>query len=255
MATFYKFKQEELPVAAELILEMLKRDIALFEDFSPNYNKEYINTVQTQINKVLELTSNDSITEELEAITSDLYKAMENLAPKLDRLTSYVKKAKKSVSVKYADFGIREAKVELRRKNAAGASKKLKVVEQNLANNLETLKAEGCREKLGNDIASLSKEIGEKYWKQEEILANREQMLIDNAAEFNTLWSMITDISKNGKVIFAKNERKAKEYTFIDILKTVRKPKPVEKKIKKVATPPVNKEQPATEVQPQVEEA
>jgi hypothetical protein len=251
MTTYFKFRREELPVVGDLILSLLQRDKANFEEYSPKYNDEFIASVSAQIHKVQELTTTQSLTGEIKSITSDLYQSMDNMIPKLNRLASYVQSANKMLVVKFADFGIREAKKELRQKNVEAYCAKQKVVEQNIAKNIDQLKAEGYKEEFGLEIQSGTKAIYEKNLLQENKIRERKEHVNNNLGEFDALWLMISDISRKGKIIMAHDKQKADEYMFTSILKKVRnvsvKKTPVVVAPQVVAEPAKEKDEPQLE--------
>ncbi|WP_282014909.1 hypothetical protein [Marinifilum flexuosum] len=222
MGTYFKFRREELPFVGDLMLSLFKRDRVKFEEFSPKYNDEFIASVSAQIHKVQDLTTTQSLTGEIKTITSELYQSMDDLVPKLNRLASYVQSANKSLVIKYADFGIREAKKELRLRNVEAYCAKQKVIEQNITKNLEQLKAEGYKEEFGLEIKNDTKAIYEKNLLQENKLRERKEHVTNNAGEFDVLWKMMSDISRKGKVVMAHDKQKSEEYMFTNILKKVR---------------------------------
>ncbi|PXX98912.1 hypothetical protein DF185_16180 [Marinifilum breve] len=251
MPSYFKFRREELPVVGDLMLSLFQRDRAKFEEFSPKYNDEFIASVSAQIHKVQDLTTTQSLTGEIKTITSELYQSLDDMLPKLDRLASYVQSANKSLVVKYADFGIREAKKDLRKRNVEAYCAQQKVIEQNIAKNLEQLKAEGYKEEFGLEIKNETNAIYEKNLLQENKLRERKEHVANNAGEFDVLWKMLADISRKGKVVMAHDKQKAEEYMFTHIIKKVRNI-PVKKKPVVIA-PPVVTEPAKEKEEPQIE--
>ncbi|RUT79180.1 hypothetical protein [Ancylomarina longa] len=241
-ARYFKFRQEELPVAGDLMLQLINRDISDFEAFSPEYNGEYVTGVRNQISKVRDLTQSPLLTAEIAKITEDLYLSMDQVLPLLNRIAAYAQRANKSLNIKYAAFGVKEAKKNLRSRNVEGYCAKVKVVQQNIANNLEALKGKGYKEELGTELETLTQKIYDLNLVQEGKLRERKQLVIDNNSEFNVLWSMLSDISKTGKLVMSYDKTKADDYRLNQIIKLVRKPVVVEK-IK-----PIPVSEPSTEI-------
>jgi len=226
---FFKFRQEELPVAGDLMLQLINRDISYFEAFSPEYNGKYVTGVSKQIRKVRDLTQSPLLTAEIAKITEDLYLNMDQIFPMLNRIAAYAQRTNKRLNIKYAAFGVKEAKKNLRSRNVEGYCAKVKVVQQNIANNLDALKEKGYNEELGTELETITTKVYDLNLTQEAKIRERKQLVIDNNHEFNALWSMLSDISKTGKLVMSHDKVKADEYRFTQIFKMVRKPVVVEK--------------------------
>jgi hypothetical protein len=220
---YFKFRQEELPVAGEILLQLLIRDRNKFEGFSTEYNDEFIASVKNQINIVRDVTQSVTLTAIIKKITEDLYQNMDNVLPKLNLIQAYAQKANKTLNIKASGFGVKEAKKMIRIRNVEGYSVKISVINQNIANNLEALKAKDYKETIGTEIQEKSTVIYDLNLKQEQKLSERKQLVVDNNGEFTVLWEMLSDISKMGKLLMKEDSSKAEEYMFSNILKQVRK--------------------------------
>jgi hypothetical protein len=249
-AKYYKFRQEELPVVGNFLLNRFKRDRVQFEDFSPEYNDDYEANWLSQIQKVEQLNLASHLTADLKQITDEMYHLMSDIVDKLDFTSAYAQRANKSLTIKFSDFGIKEAKKELRKKNVEGYLLRIKLVQQNVINNLEALKVKGYKEEIGSEIVSMTQKVKELNEQQDEKMSERKQLVASNNGEFDKLWAILSDVSRTGKLLMEKDKLKAEEYMFSHILKRVRKSVPVEKKIEKEVASPTNIEQ-----QPEVVEA
>lgn len=236
--SYFKFRQEELPVVGEILLQSFNRDRKKFKGFSEDYNDEYAKSVKAQIEKVQDLMLAPSLTAEISKITEDLYQNMKEIVPKLDLLAAYAQRANKALTIKSANFGIKECKKELRRKNVEGFTVKMTMVQQNIEKNAEPLKAKGYKKALGTELEKLTKKIYDLNLKQEKKITERKQLVAENHVEFDALWKMLSDISKLGKLLMKKDTAKAEDYMFSNVLNKVRKI-PTKKVKKKVAAPVV----------------
>ncbi|MGZ2369031.1 hypothetical protein ACXR6G_04550 [Ancylomarina sp. YFZ004] len=225
MSTFFKFRQEELPVVGEILLQMFTRDRSAFEDFSAEYNDEFLNEVSKQIKKVNDLTQAPTLTAEIKKITEELYDCLDGIIPKLDLITAYAQRANKALIVRASDFGVKQAKKEIKKRNVEGYCAKVKVVEQNIANNLDALKGRGYKDKLGKEISDKTQKAYDLNLVQEEKIREKKEMVLNNHTEFNKLWAIMTDLSKIGKLIMKLNKQKSEDYMFTHIIKQVRRPK------------------------------
>ncbi len=225
MSTYFKFRQEELPIVGEILLQMFTRDRITFENFSAEYNDEFFNKVKNQITKVNELTQAPTLSAEIKKITADLYECADGIIPKLDLIAAYAQRASKSLIVRASDFGVKQAKKEIRRKNIEAFSIKVKVVEQNIANNLAALKVKGYKDSLGEELVQLSKQTYDLNLVQEEKIREKKALVLSNHEEFGKLWDMLSDLSKTGKLLMKVNKQKSDDYMFTHILKQVRRSK------------------------------
>ncbi|MDE5419596.1 hypothetical protein L3049_16515 [Labilibaculum sp. DW002] len=257
--SYFKFRQEELPVVGDILLQSFKRDRKQFKGFSEDYNDEYAKSVKAQIEKVQDLILAPRLTAEISKITEDLYANMEEIMPKLDLVGAYAQRANKSLRVRSSDFGVKECKKELRKKNVEGFSIKATMVLQNVENNYEALEAKGYKKELGTAIEKLAKKIYDLNLKQENKTSERKQLVVENHVELDKLWNMLTDISKLGKLLMRKDKAKAEDYMLTNVLTKVRKV-PTKSVNQKKVTPPVAAQTPTAEAkkkeeEPQVEKA
>ncbi|WP_282125464.1 hypothetical protein [Marinifilum flexuosum] len=249
-AKYYKFRQEELPVVGNFLLNRFKRDRVLFEGFSPEYNDEYEANWLSQIQKVEHLNLASHLTADMKQITDKMYQLMNEIVDQLDFTSAYAQRANKTLTIKFSDFGIKEAKKELRKKNVEGYLLRIKLVQQNVTDNLEALKAKGYKEEIGSEIVSMTQKVKELNEQQDEKMSERKQLVANNNGEFEKLWAILSDVSRTGKLLMKNDKIKAEEYMFSHILKKVRKSVPVAKKIEKEVTLPTN-----TEQEPELSEA
>jgi len=224
--SFYKFRQEEIPVVGELLLQMFVRDRSAFEKFSPEYKGEFLEIVESQIQKVLHMTQAPTLRAEIKKKTSDLYKCIDEIIPLLDLIGAYAKRANASLTVKVTDFGVAQAKKEIRKRNIEGVCTKVKIVEQNITNNLNALKERGYTEELGEELNEMTQKAYKLNLIQEEKMREKKQLVVDNMTEYKLLWCFLKDISETGKLLMKVDKQKCDGYKFSHIIKQVRKTKP-----------------------------
>lgn len=227
MSSYFKFRQEELPVVGEILLQLFDRDRKVFEEFSGEYNDDFVTNTQKQIQKVKDLTQAPILSAEVKKITGELYYDLDQILPKLDHVAAYAQRANKALSVKASDFGVKEAKKAIRSRNVEGYCAKVKVVLQNIQNNLSALKEKGYKETLGVELETSTQKVYDLNLAQEEKIRTKKQLVADNTAEFVELWKLLSDISKTGKLVMKSDQLKSDQYMFSHILKQVRKPSAV----------------------------
>jgi hypothetical protein len=224
--SFYKFRQEELSVVGELLLQMFERDRNTFEKFSPEYKGEFLEIVENQILKILNLTQAPTLRAEIKRKTSDLYQCVDEIIPILDLIAAYAKRANAALTLKATDFGVMQAKKEIRKRNIEGVCTKVKVVEQNISNNWEALKERGFTEALGAELNSMTRKAYSLNLLQEEKIREKKQLVVNNITEYTLLWCFLKDLSETGRLLMKADKQKCDGYKFSHIIKQVRKTKP-----------------------------
>jgi hypothetical protein len=224
--SFYRFRQEELPVVGDLLLQMFVRDRIIFEKFSPEYKGEFLEIVENQIKKVLGMTQAQTLRAEIKKKTSDLYTCVDEIIPLLDLVGAYAKRANVELTVKASDFGVMQAKKEIRKRNIEGVCTKVKVVEQNIKNNIDALKERGYTDSLGNELKEMTLKAYTLNLLQEEKIREKKQLVVNNMTEYTLLWCFLKDLSETGKLLMKLDKQKCDGYKFSHIIKQVRKSKP-----------------------------
>lgn len=224
---YNKFRLEELPVVADLLLQLMNRDRQYFASFSSEFNDAYRANVQTQILRTQNLTPAQTISAEKSKLTSVRYHVMGEIMYILDRIDAYVRRASGQLNVHAGDFGIREAKQDLKRKNVEGSLMRIKEVEQNILVNLPALQIKGYKIELGEELQELTKKMAEMNLLKTEMLSRRKQLVIQNHTQYQMLWNYILEIADIGKLVMRLDQDKAGEYKFCNLLKHIRKPEAV----------------------------
>jgi hypothetical protein len=224
--SFYKFRQEEIPIVGELLLQMFERDRSAFEKFSPEYKGEFLEIVVCQIRTVQNMTQAPTLRAEIKRKTSDLYECIDEIIPILDLIAAYAKRANAALTVKAADFGVSQAKKEIRKRNIEGVCTKVKVVEQNIKNNLEALKERGYTMALGAELNTMTQKAYKLNLLQEEKIREKKQLVVNNMTEYTLLWCFLKDLSETGRLLMKTDKQKCDGYKFSHIIKQVRKTKP-----------------------------
>jgi hypothetical protein len=220
---YNKFRLEELPVVADLLLQLMNRDRHYFASFSSEFNDAYIADVQTQILRIQDLIPAQIISAEKSKLTSLRYQVMGEIMYILDRIDAYVRRASDQLNVHADDFGIREAKQDLKRKNVEGSLMRIKEVEQNISLNLQALQIKGYKIELGEELLESTEKMAEMNLLKVEMISRRKQLVIQNHTQYQLLWNYILEISDIGKLVMRLEQAKANEYKFCNLLKHIRK--------------------------------
>lgn len=220
---YNKFRLEELPVVADLLLQLMNRDRQYFTSFSSDFNDAYISNVQTQIVRIKDLIPAQAITAKKSKLTSDRYQKMKEIMHLLDRINAYVWRASDQLNIIADDFGVREAKQELKRKNVEGSLMRIREVEQNISSNLQALKTKGYKIDLGDELLESTEIMAHMNLQKMEMISQRKQLVVHNHSQYQLLWNYILEILEIGKLVMRLEKVKADEYKFCNLLTHVRK--------------------------------
>lgn len=222
----FKCRHEELPFLGRIVHSLFNRDKSDFTTFSPDYVDVFGTTFETQNNVVMELVTSKKITAEIKKLTQKLgahFKHGRNLLNKLER---YARKALKSglaLTISPDDFGFKEARKDINKKNDEGVIKYLKLIQSNFNVNLQILETKGYTVAIQTEFDTLIKELSDDSVAQTMKKKEREVYIKNNIDEFNKLWDIIDDVLKSGKAIYKeKDPSKVKDYTYAQLIKTVR---------------------------------
>ena len=215
---------EELTFIALYLLVSLKRDIALFKEFSPVYNDKYIADMEAQKNLVEELTAPQQLTGEMKSITRMVASDYTRVRNMVNRLESYLDKVTEPLTIAVADFGIRQARVELKAKNDEGIVHQLRVVQKNFENNKAAIEPKGYTTEIAAELKALITSLTTNSTAQNLKKDDRKVLTRENIEEMNKLWKMMSEVMDDGKKIAREQENAAmaKDYTFRYIQKKVR---------------------------------
>jgi len=233
MSKYFKFRRDELPKVADLLKKSFLRDQKVFKKFSPDFNKEYWDRLDKQMDLVSKLVNSKTLSLEVKKLTKDIDGDIKKLRYILERIQAYAQRSRKELTLNYMDFGCREARKEARLGHVNEMVGCINTVNENIKNNHEALTSHGLKEKYVTQIKELSEKITSHYTLREQKRHEREQQVTDNLKEFDTLWKILHDLSRTGRMLFKeRDEKKMKDYMFTHILKKLRT-KSVKKKVKK----------------------
>lgn len=223
MSKYFKFRKEELPEIAGFIKHSYKRDKAQFENFSPDFNVEYLDRLEKQTEKVNLLVNPVILIAEQKKVTSRLYENMDKVRHILERVQAYAQRSNKELTMSYKDFGCKQARDDARRRHVDGLLHWITEVEQNIANNKEALKSHGLKDKYLSQLTELRDKIKEDHLLKTAKRKEKEELVAKNMIEFDTLWTILHDISRTGRMLFKnEDEVKMREYMFTHLLNRVR---------------------------------
>ena len=216
-------KFEEIPVLGGFIVDRVEKDLADFTKASPDIDQAFVDTVKAKQANVAALVTFGEKTGELKELTKTLYAGMDNLKPKLDLLEIKLKRGAAQLGKPIAAFGLPKLRANIKAKNAEGLLGNLALLLREIDNNTAALQAKGftaaMREEFVADLAS----IGTSNKQQNEKMNQRSELSAENKAVLLDYWRDIAELMSIGKLLYANNPIKKKEYTFASLRPRVRR--------------------------------
>jgi roadblock/LC7 domain-containing protein len=220
----YNCKDEELPIIGNKVLFSFKRDEADFISYSPKFDNGYATALEGKIQTVFDLVEPKSETVELKNITDGIYTAMDELIDPINRVTGYITLGKLDKIISLADWGLTQLRKNIKSRDGEGVIKNLHTVNLNLVKFKTELEAQGLNAELAAKFSTAYTTIVDGKQKQYEIVSNRKLMVQNNLSVCNDLFEQLTEIMTIGKILYkATDAVKLQEYTFSELIKTVRK--------------------------------
>lgn len=221
----FQGRHEELPAVAQFLIASFNRDLALFTDYSGDFNAAYATNFAAQITSVTEVVYPKTLTKEGKLVTARIADNIERLKT-LNTLTeSYVKRAGDALTIAPADFGCRDLRKKLNKGDVEGVITSLRTLLKNIEANKDTLTAKGFKKATQTEMAALADTLTTDNTLQNTNLQARNQLVNDNIDLFDALYATMRDVSEVGKVIHntlsGKPERVG-DFTMAVLLRRVR---------------------------------
>ena len=220
----YNCKDEELPSLGGFTVTSMSRDLADFTQYSKQFNAEYVNNFEAIIANANEVIQPKSEMMKQKEITTRIANTFIILFDASIRLAGYLKLSNGSLNLTPNKFGITLLKKHIVRKDAEGVIRSLKLVNDNIEMNKETLMSHGLNDELIAIFENSQKSLGDDKRKQVEMISNRKGIILNNISLFNSLYAELCNIMTVGKIIYrTSNSAKLQDYTFSDLKKRVRR--------------------------------
>lgn len=221
----FQGRHDELPAVARFLIASFNRDLALFTDYSPDFDAAYATNFDDQIDAVEAVVFPEKLTKEGKLVTARIEASLERLKV-LNTLTeSYVKRAGSALTVAPADFGNRVLRNKLNRGDVEGVIKSLRIVLQNIDDNLTVLTAKGLKPATKTEMAAFPDSLTADNTLQNNNIQIRNQLVNDNIDLFDALFDTMRDVAEAGKVIhktISGTPERVPDFTIAVLLRRVR---------------------------------
>jgi hypothetical protein len=218
-------RHEELPPVAQFLLSSFTRDLALFTDYSAEYDAAFRTNFADQIDSVIEVIYPEKLTKEGKLVTARIATNLDRLQVLNKLVESYVKRAGSALTVAPADFGFKPLRKDMNRGDLEGVIDNLRKVLTNINENLAILTTKGLKEATKTEMAALPASFTADNTLQNDNIQNRNQLMNDNIDLFDALYATMRDVSESGKVIHSTTSgtpERVPDYTIAVLLKRVR---------------------------------
>ena len=202
----FNIRIEEMPVVGHFLLKSFETDMAHFQAYSPDFNPAYKAAFQAKLLEAENIINPQKLLAELKKITNILYSDSESLRTLLQPLEGYVKRAE-NLTVLPKDFGILELRKKINNKNIEGVIESLKVLFQNIDDNLPALQAKGFTNQAYDKLKAIRDNIKLQNQKQNEKISQKQSLVDENIEILNQLWDMMSNIMDAGKRIARSNPK------------------------------------------------
>ncbi len=220
----YKCKDIEFIVICGFVLFSFKRDLSFFSKFSKKYTVEYVLLLETELANLKELVEPQSELVEQKAITDHLRTVMHDLLEPLDWIKGYIQLAGSGINISVKDFGIVQTREAINYMDIEEVIKGMHTINTNVVKYKSVLVEQGLTEELQARLVTNAESIANDRQKRYEIQTNRKAILQNNVGVLNTFHAKILEILQVGKILFKDSDPvKLQEYTFIELLKKVRR--------------------------------
>jgi hypothetical protein len=221
----FTLRIEEMPVIGKFLFDSFNRDFSDFQGYSPDFNNAYRNIFSNLVDAVNDIVNPKTLVAELKKITADMYDIIDSLRPIMNRLEGYVDRVDASdLTIQASDFGIKAVRDKISNKDQEALLENLKVVIENIDNNLAKLQAKGWDNEQDQELRDKRTEIANANAAQNMKMDQREAKVQDNIDTLNELWVIMQDVMDTGRVRLYKfdNPEKAGDYTLAVLKNRIR---------------------------------
>lgn len=230
----FRIRIEEMPVIGKFLYDSYNRDEADFAAYSPDFNAAYKTNFAEKLDAVENIVNPKKLIAELKKITKGMYANIEKLRPIMNNLEGYVNRVdEEDLTILPEDFGIKPVRDNISNKDQEELLENLKVVLQNVDDNLAALQAKGWDDEQDTELRDLRDSIKDDNAAQNLKMDEREAKVQANMGTLNELWVIMSDVMDTGRVRLYKfkNPEKAGDYTLDKLKNRIRQEKAIDEDI------------------------
>ncbi len=219
----FKGRIEELPVMGRFLRDSFTRDLPDFTNFSPIFSAAYKSSFDAKLVQVEGLVSTSFYIKDIKKLTDTLYNDVDKLRPMMTQLEGWVRLAKSNLTILPKDFGIKQVRDKINRKDVEGLLKAVKVVAENVQANATALGSVGATTAAATAVQTLITKIKNENDEQNRKMNLKEEAVQANKSVIDELWTIMTDVMDAGKRLYKyTNKAKLGDYTKTMIMTRIR---------------------------------
>ncbi|MFQ5334924.1 MAG: hypothetical protein ACE5DN_02500 [Flavobacteriales bacterium] len=229
----FTLRIEEMPVIGKFLLDSYTRDEADFQGYSPDFDNAYRTDFENKVQAVEDIVNPIKLVGELKKITKRLYANIDSLRPIMNNLEGYVKRVGEDLTIPPEGFGIKAVRAKISNKDQEALLENLKIVIQNIDDNLGDLQAKGWDNAQDTELRTKRQEIKDDNEAQNLKMDERQAKVQDNIGVLNGLWAVMQDVMDTGRnrLYKLKNAEKAGDYTLARLKARIRQERSIDEEL------------------------
>lgn len=218
----FKCKLEEVPVVSDMLIASLRKDLAEFTGFSPQFSIPFIDSMVVKRDQCNALVNSGSLTKEIKAVTAQILAMSKELGLKVNRLDNYIQMAGTSLDVAVSDMGVSAVRHEIGKGNSEGTVTSTRNLMRSIDRNITVLQTKGLKPEFVTEVIGFNEEISSLNALQNSKTSERNRLTDSNMGIFNELWDLNTLVLNTGKALYkGVDEVKLKDYTLSVLLSRI----------------------------------
>jgi hypothetical protein len=220
----YNLPSDEMSFIAGRILRNYIRDRKLFEDFSDDFDQEFIEIVEDSIDELRHMLSSEDITRELVQKKNGLRVAVNHFIPLLIIAEEYVKLAKDILNVPLSYFDFNQIIDAVVKKRGWEIHERVMGLIKKIEQYLPELKSVDFPEIIIDDLELLLKNVNKLELEVTELSHRRDLASVENGRIMGDVWELLFHITNaSSKVFGTGNWRKTNDYAIERLMNVAHK--------------------------------
>jgi hypothetical protein len=207
-----KMKQEDYVPAATQLIESLERDLVVINAQNHTFNGQYLQDFRSKVAIVEQMEQSDKALIEQKRTTALLYAKCDEVKRELTIFSMPFNKAGLESSL------VSELSNDLESHNAEASLKKIKSLEQVIAQNSVVLISKGMKAIMPSFIIESYNEIKRLSDLQSQLIKDGRKLTEANIKHYNELYVYISETIDIGKRVFTEGVKKS-DYTISKIIR------------------------------------
>ncbi len=229
---------QSIPTISDFAINQSELDLDALTLFNPNVNKTFIGALKEELIEIRKLVPPIVLTEDMVEANQKLDNLVLSGRSLLNKLEAILNSAKGKLKSDKKHFGIGESRICISAFSASRTPAALKIVLSHIDENIDVLTEKGYTAVDRAAIETLKDKIIHDYNEITKTVGARSELSVENRLRLSIFWEKVDILLKTGKLLFADNLAKKREYTFAVLKRRVETPKKRKNKGDDTNTPP-----------------